>query len=109
MSKRESFKVTEEEYKQVQRMKQIDKENTQRNRELTIRKHTNTITQYGRMIADKRDQIEKNDFRESSDSFVDKKKPAFMLLNEIDELNGVIETTKEANKAINEEYEKAKG
>ena len=105
MSNRKSFKVSEEEYKKLQRMKAIDAENTQKNREITIRKNNLSIKQYERMISDKNTQINQKNYTEATESFVDGKKPAFMLQNEIDELNESIIALKEVNDAIKAEYE----
>jgi len=103
-----TFKVDEEDYKLLQNMKAIDKENTQKNRQITMRKNQTQISHYTRMVTDKQDQIAKKDYREKSNDFVSGLKPQFMLENEIDELNGLIADIVDTDKAIKEEYEKAK-
>ena len=108
MSNRPSFKVTEEEYKQLKRMKAIEAENTQKNRLITMRKNNQKIDQFERMVSDKKDQIAKKDYRERSETFVSGKKPEFMLLNEVDEITGLMTDLKETDASIKEEYEKTK-
>ena len=103
-----TFKVDEADYKLLQHMKAIDKENTQRNREITMRKNQTQVMHYRRMVTDKLNQIEKKDYREKSGDFISGVKPEFKLLNEIDELQSLMDDIKDVDKAIKEEYEKAK-
>ena len=108
MSNRKSFKVSEEEYKLLQRSKSISTEDKQKQREITIRKYAVKIKQFGRMKKDKEIQVENKNYTEKSDTFVNGKKPEFLLLNEIDELEEQIVDLSDADKALKEEYETSK-
>ena len=107
--KRESFKVNEEEYKLLLRLRDIKKEEMQKNRLDTIKMNTRRIGHYERVIEDKQNQVNKKDSQEKHENYLDGKKPLFMLQNEIEELEANIEQLKEINKNNQEEYDKDKG
>jgi len=108
MSDRKSFKVSEEEYKMLQRIQNISTEEKQHQRQVTLRKYNIKMKQFQRMIDDKKVQLKAGIFTEKTDSFVSGKKPEFMLLNEIDEIEEQLIDLREANDTLIEEYDKDK-
>ena len=100
------FKVDEDEYKQILRLRQIKKEDKQRNRRETIKINDRKIKYAEREILHKRGQIGKNVCVEKHDGYLGDLKPLFMLECDIEEITAQIEQLKEVNKAIKEEYDK---
>ena len=108
MSKRKSFPVTEDEYNQIQRMKAIKIENVQNERKGTIELNKRRIKHNERAIQHKKDQIKNNTSLEKEESYLDNKKPFFMLQNEIEILEIQNIQFNDSIKNLQEEYEKTK-
>ena len=108
MSNAKSFRVTEEEYKQIQRMKGLTEENKQKNRLDTIKNNNLMIKHIGRAIEYKRSQIDKKASLEKEDKIIDGKKPIYMLTNECEQIEAHIEQLKEVNEATQAEYDNSK-
>ena len=106
MSKRKSFPVTEEEYKYLQRMKNITKEDKQNNRLETIKINEMKIKHQQRVIDFKKGQIENKTSLEKEEAYLDNIKPFYMLQNEIEILENQNQQLEEINKSIQEEYDK---
>ena len=125
--RKESFKVSEKEYKLVQqirnlkekgftdedilqldRSKEISKENIQKTRLETIKVNTRRIIQVKRDVEYKRMQLRKEESLEKDDRYVDGKKPLFILENDIEETEANIKQIEEINKITQEEYDKDK-
>lgn len=108
MSNRKSFRVTEEEYKQIQHQKEINIENLQKDREIGIKTNKMRIIQMTRELEYRKDQIKKEVSLEKHEDFVDGKKPLFFIQNEIDNAQMNLERLTESTKELEEEYEKSK-
>ncbi len=98
--------ISEEDILQLDRSKEITKENMQRQRLQTIKLNKVKIKQFQRMIDYKKEQIKNKEFVEKSEAFVNGKKPEFMLQNEIEEIETLIENLEELNKTTQEEHDK---
>ena len=98
--------VSEEDYKFLQRMKVISKEDKQRLRLLSIESNNRKIIQKQREIDFKRDQIENGVSLEKHTDFVDEKKPLWYLENEKETIEAQIEQLEEEKKYAKEEYDK---
>ena len=99
---------TEEDILQLDRNKEISKENLQRARKDTIIVNTRRIRHYKRSIDHKRMQVKTNNIVEKEEAYLEDKKPAFMLENEIEEQAANIEQLEEINKLAQEEYDRDK-
>ncbi len=97
MDERKTHKVTEKEYNIIRTVQNATPEDKKRQRLETIKVNKMRITQFQRMIDDKKDQIEKEQWREKSESFVVGVKPGFLLQNEIEDIGAHIEKLKEIN------------
>lgn len=123
--RQEPFKVSEQEYKLVQqirnlkekgftdddilqldRSKEINKENMQKSRSDSIKLNKGRITHNNRAIKHKQSQIDKKESLEKEEAYLDNKKPLFMLENEIEVLTIQNEQFEESNKALQEGYDK---
>ncbi len=104
-NKRKSFKVDEEEYKEILRLRTIKKEDKQRNRLETIKMGERRIRYAEREIEHKQEQIDKGTSLEKHENYFDGKKPIFMLINDIEETKVQIEQLKEQNKYAQKEYD----
>jgi len=121
----EDVKVTEEEFKlvsqirnlkekgfttddilQLNRNKEISKENIQKARKETISGNTRRIKHYNRSIVHKREQVATGGLKEKHEGYIDDKKPVFMLENEIEEIEANIVQMNEINKLAQEEYDR---
>ena len=105
-TERKSFKVGEEEYKQILRLRQISKEDKQRGRLESIKSNKRRITYAEREIEHRQDQIKTGISLEKHENYFDGKKPLFVLQSDIDETTNQIEQMKEIIKAAQEEYDK---
>ena len=108
MSNRKGFKVTEEEYKFLERMKAITKEDKQRNRLKTLKNNNNQITKLQRSIDARKEQIKDGMPLEKHELFLDGAKPLWYVQNDIDTDEVQIEELKEMNQAVQEEYDRGK-
>ncbi len=106
--RKEVFKVNEEDYKLIQRMKSLSDEDKQRNRLFGIKRYKIQIKQQERAIEYKRKQIKEKNSLEKHADFLDGKKPLFMLESDIEQLQFDIDNLKVVLKSAEEEYEKAK-
>ena len=97
MDERKTHKVTEKEYNIIRTVQNATPEDKKRQRLETIKVNKRRITQFQRMIDDKKDQIEKEQWREKSESCVVGVKPGFLLQNEIEDIGAHIEKLKEIN------------
>ena len=107
-NERKSFKVNEDEYKEILRLRAIKKEDKQRNRLETIKMGERRIRYAEREILHKEAQIDKGESLEKHENYFDGKKPIFMLINDIEETKVQITQLKEVNKFAQEEYDKEK-
>jgi len=99
---------TDEDIVQLDRSKEIKKEQMQKMRLETIKVHEMQIIHKGREVKYKQDQLDKRECLEKHDDFVDGKKPLFMLESEIEITKGNITQLKEAVTAIQEEIDRDK-
>lgn len=95
MSNRKSFKVTEEEYKQLQALKSTSPEDKKRNQVKTIKNTRIRITQMERERDFKKSQVEGKKSEEKHENYADGLKPLWFIQNEIDYINMQIEELKE--------------
>ena len=102
------FKVDEEEYKEILRLRAIKKEDKQRNRLETIKMGERRIRYAEREIEHRQDQIEKGESHKKHENYIDGKKPNFILINDIEETKVQIAQLKEVNKYAQKEYDKEK-
>ncbi len=102
---------TDEDILQLDRNKEISKEEKQRGRQIAIEINKRRIKHYKRTIEHKTDQIYKKTPLEKHEGYKDELKPFFMLQNEIEEIEAQIEQMEEVNIAAQEEHDKchAKG
>ena len=105
--RKEVFKVNEEDYKLLQRIKAVTLEDKQNLRLENIEINKRKINQFKRLIKHKEDQIYKKESLEKHEGYLDDKKPLFMLQNEIEEIQAQINQLERANKNSKEEYDKA--
>lgn len=97
---------TDDDILQLDRNKEINKENMQKMRLDTIKQNTTTIKHYGRTITHKKQQIKDETSVEKHEGYIEEIKPLFMLENEIEILETNIEQLKEISKSAQEEYDK---
>ncbi len=97
---------TNEDILQLDRNKEINKENLQKMRVDTIKGNLRTKKHYERSIAHKRQQIEDKTSVEKHEGYIGDIKPLFMLENEIEVLEANIEQLDEVTKSAQEEYDK---
>ncbi len=103
--KRRSFKVDENEYKEIMRLREIKKEDKQRNRLYTIESNKRRITYGEREIKHKQEQIDKGKSLEKHANYFDGKKPLFMVQNDIEEILNQMKQLKEINELAQKEYD----
>jgi len=125
--KKEEYKINEQEFKLVQqirnlkekgftdedilqldRNKEISKENMQKMRLETIKMQEMAIIQKEREINYKREQLDNKEPLEKHDDFFDGKKPLFMLESDIEKIQYEIRGIKESIKAIEKEHDDGK-
>ena len=99
---------TDEDILQLDRNKEISKENLQKMRIDTIKQNKGQITHFGRSIEHKKQQLKDQTSVEKHEGYIGDIKPLFMLENEIEVLEANIEQFKEVNKSAQEEYDKDK-
>ncbi len=97
---------TDEDILQLDRNKEINKENLQKMRLETIKQNNRQITHFGRTIKHKQEQLDGKTSVEKHEGFIGDIKPLFMLENEIEVLEDSIKQLEEVNKAAQEEYDK---
>ena len=97
---------TDEDILQLDRNKEINKENMQKMRLDTILGNKRQIAHFGRAIEHKKEQLEGKTSVEKHEGYIGDVKPLFMLENEIEVLNESIRQLEEVNKAAQEEYDK---
>ena len=97
---------TDEDILQLDRNKEISKENMQKMRLETIKMQEMAIRQKEREIKYKKDQLYKKESLEKHDDFFDGKKPLFMLESDIEKIEYEIRGIKESIKTIQEESDK---
>ena len=97
---------TEDDILQLDRNKEISKENIQKMRLDTIKGNTTRIKHFKRTIEHKKQQITDNTSVEKHEGYIGEIKPLFMLDNEIEVLEANIEQLKEISKLAQEEYDK---
>ena len=103
---KKEIKISEEDFKILQRVKETNLEDKQRNRLDTIKANKRRVVQFGRMIKDKKEQIKDKIYKEKSETYIDGAKPDFILQNEIEDIQAHIEQLKEVTKKTQEEYDK---
>ncbi len=108
MSNKKSFTVTEEEYKLIERMKNLSKEDKQHNRLETIKMNKLKIKHQQRGIEYKKDQIRNKVSFEKEEAYLDNKKPIYMLENEVELLEQQNRQLEEINESIQNEYDEEK-
>jgi len=106
--RKETFKVSEEDYKLVQRLKTIHKEDKQYNRLRSIEFNGLMIKRKEREIVFKQNQLQDGISLEKKEEFVDGKKPLFMLESDIESIEHDIKGLRDITKAAQEEYDKDK-
>ena len=104
--RKKPYTVNEEDYKLLQRLKTISKENKQRLRLLSIKTNKTKIKQKQREIDFKQKQLKEEKCVEKHESFVDGVKPLFMLKSDIENIEAEIEQFEEESKYAQEEYDK---
>ncbi|KKL25566.1 hypothetical protein LCGC14_2404020 [marine sediment metagenome] len=97
---------TDEDILQLDRSKDITKENIQKARLDGIEINKMQIKIKEREIAYKKAQLEKKESLEKHDDFVDGKKPLFMLESDIEKIQFDLLQIEEINEATQEEYDK---
>ena len=98
--------LTDEDILQLDRNKEISKENMQKTRLDTIKITIRRIKQVKRDIEYKRMQIKENKSLEKDDRYVDGKKPFFILENDIEETEANIRQMEESIELIQGEYDR---
>ena len=96
---------TDDDILQLDRNKEIGKENMQKMRLDTIEMQEMRIKQQQREVKYKQEQLDKKESLEKHDDFFDGKKPLFMLESDIEKIEYEIKQSKEGIKSIKEEYE----
>ena len=81
---------------------ELGKEQAKENRKKTIERGEVDIKNLGREREHKQQQIDSGELLETHEAFLDKKKPLFMLHNEVDIIGKKIEETEENNKKMRE-------
>ncbi len=99
---------TDEDILQLDRNKEISKENIQKMRLETIKGKTQRIKHFKRTIEHKKQQITDNTSVEKHEGYIGEIKPLFMLENESEILEASIGKLEEINKLAQEEYDKDK-
>ena len=99
--------ITDNDIHQLDRNKEINKENMKKMRLETIKLNKSQIKRKEREMEYKKAQLEKKESLEKHDAFVEGKKPLFMLESDIDQINIDIAQIREVNKAAQEEYDNA--
>ncbi len=121
------FKVSEEEYKfmqkvrnlkekgftdedilQLDRSKELSKENMQKQRLSDIEMNKLRLTQFKRAIEFKEKEVKTGNSLEKHEEYVDNVKPIFVIKNDIDIIHNQIKQTEKVIKAQQEEYDKEK-
>ena len=97
---------TDEDILQLDRNKEINKENMQKGRLDSIKLNKGRVTHNNRAIQHKKDQIENKTPLEKEESYLDNKKPFFMLQNEIEILEIQNIQLESSNKLMQGEYDK---
>ena len=97
--------ITEEEILQLDRNKELSKENKQRTRLESIRVNKMQINHKEREIKYKQKQLDNKECLEKHDDFFDGKKPLFFLESDIERIKYDIWALNESNKLIQEEYD----
>lgn len=100
--------ITEDDILQLDRNKEISKENIQKVRLDTIKGNTARIKHFNRTIEHKKQQLLDSTSVEKHEGYIGEVKPLFMLENEIEVLEANIEQFEEINKLAQEEYDKEK-
>ncbi len=98
---------TDEDILQLDRNKEINKENIQKARKETIEINTRRNKHYRRSIEHKKQQMTDKTSVEKHEGYIGDIKPLFMLENEIEEIEANIKQNEEINKLAQEEYDKA--
>ena len=104
---KKEIKISEEDFKILQRVKETNPEDKQRIRLETIKANKRRVIQFGRMIKDKKEQIKDKIYKEKSETYIDGAKPDFILQNEVEDIESHIEQLKEVTKKTQEEYDNA--
>ena len=105
---RKSFKVDEADYKLLQIIKNVNEEDKQRNRLISIETNTRRAKHIQRAIDYKNNQLKEGESLEKHEHTLDGKKPLYIIENEIEESLAQIKQLEEANKFTQEEYNKNK-
>ena len=105
-NKESLYQVSEMEYKTIQMLKQISKEDKQRQRLILMEANLRKVAQTNREIDYKQKQFDSKEVTEKHDSFVDGKKPLFYLQNDIEDLKAIIKELEFNYKRLEEEYKK---
>jgi len=99
---------TDEDILRLDRSKEIDKEAMQNSRKETIELNKHRLKHNERAIEHKKGQIENKESLEKEESYLDNKKPFFMLQNEIEILQVQNLQLEGSNKILQEEYDRDK-
>ena len=97
---------TDDDILQLDRNKEINKENLQKARLETIKVNTRRIKHYRRSIKSKEEQIASGKSIEKEEAYVGEIKPLFMLHNEAEEILANIEQLEEINQLAQKEYDR---
>ena len=104
--RKEVFKVNEEDYKLLHRVKATSPEQKKKDREETIKLNTRRVKHFNRVKDHKQKQVNENKSLEKHEAYIDGKKPIFMVHNEVEEIQAQIEQLEEQIKLIQEELKK---
>lgn len=110
MNDRESFHITKDDNillnQAKRRESELGKEQRIYDRTVKLKRNEIQIENIKRAIEDKKRQITENDYTEKTDLFIDEKKPAYLLKNEIDMMAQQNWELEDSNQKMKEEQEK---
>ena len=102
----ETHVINAKDFALLQIIKATTQEDKQRSRLDTIKANKRKVIQFGRMIKDKKEQIESKIYKEKSETYIDGAKPDFILQNEVEDITAHMEQLNEISIKIQEEYDK---
>ncbi len=94
--------------KDLERTRVITNENKQRTRLDTIKNNNLMIKHQERAIEYKQGQVDKKESLEKEEKYIDGKKPIYMIINEMEQIQAHVEQLKEVNTATQKEYDDGK-
>ncbi len=94
--------------KDLERTRVITNENKQRTRLDTIKNNNLMIKHQERAIEYKQGQVDKKESLEKEEKYIDGKKPIYMIINEMEQIQAHVKQLKEVNTATQKEYDDGK-